>query len=91
MTDQDYHDLGKEKTFYPKRHIELDDLFFQDLLSAPLHLLEPIHPDIIPRILTEADNKVLNYHLLIDEVWEAIFSIDVDSATGPNGFSSLFY
>jgi hypothetical protein len=33
----------------------------------------------------------MNHLPLIDEVREAIFSIDADSAACPNGFSSLFY
>jgi hypothetical protein len=65
--------------------------FFQDLLAAPTQPLDPIRPNIIPKILTEVDNMELNRLPLIDEVREAIFSIDADSVAGPDGFSSLFY
>ncbi|CAI9761534.1 unnamed protein product [Fraxinus pennsylvanica] len=59
-----------------------------DLLSAPTQSLDLLRPNIILRLLMEDDNLALNRNLLIHEVREAVFSIDADSAVGPNGFSS---
>lgn len=47
--------------------------------------------DIIPRLLTEADNIPLNHLLLIHEVLKMVFSIEADSVASPNRFSSLFF
>ncbi|KAL2505620.1 Uncharacterized protein Adt_21241 [Abeliophyllum distichum] len=64
--------------------------FFQELLSA-LQPVDPIRPGIIPRLVSDEDNLQLNQTPTLTEVREAIFSIDPDSVTGPDGFSSHFF
>ncbi|KAL2476812.1 DNAse I-like superfamily protein [Abeliophyllum distichum] len=65
--------------------------FFQDLLSAAPQPVDPIRPDIIPRLVSDEDNLQLNRTPTLAEVREAIFSIDPDSVAGPDGFSSHFF
>ncbi|KAL2471459.1 Uncharacterized protein Adt_39595 [Abeliophyllum distichum] len=65
--------------------------FFQELLSAAPQPVDPIRPDIIPRLVSDEDNLQLNRIPTLAEVREAIFSIDPDSVAGPDGFSSHFF
>ncbi|KAL2532641.1 Uncharacterized protein Adt_05992 [Abeliophyllum distichum] len=65
--------------------------FFQELLSAAPQPVDPIRPDIIPRLVSNEDNLQLNRIPTLAEVREAIFSIDPDSVAGPDGFSSHFF
>ncbi|KAL2491396.1 Uncharacterized protein Adt_27024 [Abeliophyllum distichum] len=65
--------------------------FFQELLSAAPQPVDPIRPDIIPRLVSDEDNLQLNRIPTLAEVGEAIFSIDPDSVAGPDGFSSHFF
>ncbi|KAL2531794.1 Uncharacterized protein Adt_05145 [Abeliophyllum distichum] len=65
--------------------------FFQELLSADPQPVDPIRPDIIPRLVSDEDNLQLNRIPTLAEVREAIFSIDPDSVAGPDGFSSHFF
>ncbi|KAL2532961.1 DNAse I-like superfamily protein [Abeliophyllum distichum] len=53
--------------------------------------VDPIRPDIIPRLVSDEDNLQLNRIPTLAEVREAIFSIDPDSVAGPDGFSSHFF
>ncbi|KAL2497861.1 Uncharacterized protein Adt_23411 [Abeliophyllum distichum] len=65
--------------------------FFQELLSAAPQPVDPIRPDIIPRLVSDENNLQLNRIPTLAEVREAIFSIDPDSVAGPDGFSSHFF
>ncbi|CAI9766758.1 unnamed protein product [Fraxinus pennsylvanica] len=65
--------------------------FYQDLLFALTQLLDPIGNDIIPRILTEADNLALNRVHLIhkDVIQDDVYKIVLDFFDGdhlPQGF-----
>ncbi|KAL2475613.1 Uncharacterized protein Adt_36349 [Abeliophyllum distichum] len=62
-----------------------------ELLSAAPQSVDPIRPDIIPRLVSDEDNLQLNRIPTLAEVREAIFSIDPDSVAGPDGFSSHFF
>ncbi|KAL2498245.1 Uncharacterized protein Adt_23795 [Abeliophyllum distichum] len=62
-----------------------------ELLSAAPQPVDPIRPDIIPRLVSDEDNLQLNRIPTLAEVREAIFSIDPDSVAGPDGFSSHFF
>lgn len=53
--------------------------------------MDPICPDILPPLLTEADSIALNSLPLIYEVRKAVFSIEANSFGGPNEFSSLCF
>lgn len=47
--------------------------------------------DNIPQLVTQSDNDLLNRAPDIEEIKEVVFSINKESAAGPNGYSSLFY
>ncbi|KAL2453200.1 Uncharacterized protein Adt_49302 [Abeliophyllum distichum] len=62
-----------------------------ELLSAAPQPVDPIRPDIIPRLVSDEDNLQLNRIPTLAEVREAIFSIDPDSVAGSDGFFSHFF
>ncbi|KAL0284680.1 UNVERIFIED_CONTAM: hypothetical protein Sradi_7190700 [Sesamum radiatum] len=65
--------------------------FFQRLLTA-----EPVFPEEMDGEhsedgLTDEDRRSLCVMPTLEEVWEAVFSIDPDSVAGPNGFGAIFF
>ncbi|XP_022861025.1 uncharacterized protein LOC111381469 [Olea europaea var. sylvestris] len=63
--------------------------FYQNILSASPQSLDPIRPDIIPRLLTVDDNMELNCPPLIHE--EDVYMVVLDFFYGghlPRGFSA---
>lgn len=45
----------------------------------------------IPKLITEADNKILNNKLSLEEVRVAVFQLHPDKAPGPDGFQAGFF
>ncbi|XP_026416499.1 uncharacterized protein LOC113311932 [Papaver somniferum] len=47
--------------------------------------------DAIPKVVSSEDNKMLENILSAQEIKEAVFSMNADSAPSPDGFSGFFY
>jgi len=47
--------------------------------------------DVIPSLITERINNILISVPTEDEIYQAIFSLNKDSAPGPDGFGALFF
>ncbi|KAL2527111.1 Uncharacterized protein Adt_12165 [Abeliophyllum distichum] len=65
--------------------------YFQNILSR-----EPTEDcsellEAIPNIITVEENRNLNTAPTIEELKDTVFSLDKDSAAGPDGLSALFY
>ncbi|KAH9750075.1 reverse transcriptase domain-containing protein [Citrus sinensis] len=65
--------------------------FFRDLLSGDDGQFQQTDFDTIPTLVTAEDDAVLCREPDIDDVRRAVFSIDPESAPGPDGFCSKFY
>ncbi|XP_042033147.1 uncharacterized protein LOC121779791 isoform X2 [Salvia splendens] len=65
--------------------------FFQKLLSSDIDTLVEPDLDILSSIPAEVNMNELDKMPLIQEVRDAVFGICPDSASGRDGFSSLFY
>lgn len=47
--------------------------------------------EVIPKLVTEQTNNLLIMFSSEEEIHKAIFSLNRDNATGPNGFDLIFY
>lgn len=47
--------------------------------------------DFIPSVLTSEDNVLLMQPVRLEEVKEAVFLLNAESAPGPDGFSGVFF
>lgn len=71
-------------------------VFFQRLLSEPISqpappaLLDDFLQDI-PSLIGQDDNLTLMGPVSLQEVREAVFQLDEESASGPDGFSGFFF
>ncbi|XP_071928033.1 uncharacterized protein [Coffea arabica] len=65
--------------------------FFQDLFTEEGSRPSSEMLEIIPTILTEQDNMELTEVPSLNEVKKVIFSMDGDSAAGPDGFTGKFF
>ena len=68
--------------------------FFKKLYSAPnLDLVDPnsFPLSVIPKLISDEDNQLLNNPVSIREIKKALFSMDPDKAPGPDGFTAWFY
>ena len=68
--------------------------FFQELYSAPD--LAPVDPNsftlsVIPKLISEEDNQLLNIPMSIREIKKALFNMAPDKAPRPDGFTARFY
>ncbi|KAH9662191.1 reverse transcriptase domain-containing protein [Citrus sinensis] len=65
--------------------------FYRGLLSGDAGQFQQADFDTIPTLVTAEDDVVLCREPDIDDVRRAVFSIDPESAPGPDGFCSRFY
>ncbi|XP_042003915.1 uncharacterized protein LOC121752889 [Salvia splendens] len=65
--------------------------FFQSLLSSDIEHLQEPELDILSSLPTDFNLEALERTPTIEEVKRVVFDINADSASGPDGFSSLFY
>ncbi|XP_027184038.1 uncharacterized protein LOC113782345 [Coffea eugenioides] len=65
--------------------------FFQGLFSDQSGTNNFHGLDVIPKVVTERDNDELERFPSLEEVKEVVFSMDADSAAGPDGFSGKFF
>ncbi|KAL0309433.1 UNVERIFIED_CONTAM: hypothetical protein Sradi_5885600, partial [Sesamum radiatum] len=65
--------------------------FFQWLLTAEPVFLEEMDSEHLEDGLTDEDRRSLCVMLTLEEVREAVFSIDLDSVAGPDGFGAIFF
>ncbi|XP_027155152.1 uncharacterized protein LOC113774459 [Coffea eugenioides] len=65
--------------------------FFHHLFSDQPGLSSSPVLDVIPKLISDQDNLDLERHPSLEEVKDVVFSLDPDSATGPDGFSGRFF
>lgn len=65
--------------------------FFQGLLSGQASHIQVLDFDFLPSLVTADDDIQLCRDSTLEEVRNVVFSIDPDSAPGPDGFCSRFY
>ncbi|KAL0297842.1 UNVERIFIED_CONTAM: hypothetical protein Sangu_3176600 [Sesamum angustifolium] len=65
--------------------------FFQRLLTAEPVFPEEMDSEYLEDGLTDEDRRSLCIMPTLKEVWEAVFSIDLDSVAGPDGFGAAFF
>ena len=82
----------------PQQIADMAISFFHDLLSDELkydqHYWEPLKTELetlIPKLVTEDDNLMLQDIPNEEEIKNAVFSIDPNSSAGPDGFSAMFF
>ncbi|KAL0315400.1 UNVERIFIED_CONTAM: hypothetical protein Sradi_5418200 [Sesamum radiatum] len=64
---------------------------FQRLLTAEPVFPEEMHSEHLEDGLTDEDRRSLCVMPTLEEVWEAVFSIDPDSVAGPDEFGAVFF
>ncbi|KAL0291786.1 UNVERIFIED_CONTAM: hypothetical protein Sangu_3261400, partial [Sesamum angustifolium] len=65
--------------------------FFQRLLTAEPVFPEKMYSEHLEDGLTDEDRRFLCVMPMLEEVREAVFSIDPDSVVGPDGFGAVFF
>lgn len=68
--------------------------FFRDLLAqdSPMEMDSvDFFLNLVPRMVTAEDNAHILSPISLQEVKESVFSLDADSAPGPDGFSGKFF
>ncbi|KAK6789979.1 hypothetical protein RDI58_013779 [Solanum bulbocastanum] len=65
--------------------------FYQKLFSCESVSIKTETINYLPRCITDEDNEILNALPTLQEVKEYVFSLDPDSAPGPDRLSGLFY
>ncbi|XP_043710215.1 uncharacterized protein LOC122659132 [Telopea speciosissima] len=65
--------------------------FFVGLFMAQNRRRDEDLLDLIPRLVTDADNEMLMMVPPMEEVRKAVFGLSCDSAPGPNGFTGHFF
>ncbi|KAL0329291.1 UNVERIFIED_CONTAM: hypothetical protein Sradi_4915800 [Sesamum radiatum] len=88
--------LAQEETFWRQKAdpIGIKDSaasFFQRLLIAESVFPEEMDSEHLEDSLTDEDQRFLYVIPTLEEVREAVFSIDPDSVAGPDGFGAVFY
>ena len=68
--------------------------YFKDLFSAPEE--DPIDAnyyllDLVPKLVQQTDNLLLAAPIRMEELKKALDGMDVDKASGPNGFTARFF
>lgn len=64
---------------------------FQNMFTQDTHHSNFDSLDCIERCITEDDNTMLAAPPTMQEIKDCIFSIDIDSAPGPDGLSGLLW
>ncbi|XP_070044129.1 uncharacterized protein [Nicotiana tomentosiformis] len=65
--------------------------FFQKMFQADIVVEDSQILNVVKKVVTEADNAALTAMPSLQEVKDCVFSIDPDSAPGPDGLSAKFY
>lgn len=69
--------------------------FFRDSLCSqlpPSHYADvDFFPQHVPSVLQQQDNELLLASVSLSEMRKAVFLLDADSASGPNGYPGSFY
>ena len=65
--------------------------FFKSLLSAELAMGSWSILEVVPKVISDAQNVELECFPSSEEIREVIFSMDGESAAGPDGFTGWFF
>nr|XP_027066014.1 uncharacterized protein LOC113691883 [Coffea arabica] len=65
--------------------------FFQGLFTEEVGRASSDMLEVIPRVINDQDNSGLREIPSMDQVKEVLFSMDGDSAAGPDGFTGKFF
>ncbi|KAL0349860.1 UNVERIFIED_CONTAM: hypothetical protein Sradi_4135200 [Sesamum radiatum] len=82
--------LDQEEAFW-RQKAGFGGLFFQRLLTAEPVFPEEMDGEHLEDGLTDEDRRSLCIMQTLEEVREAVFSIDPDSVAGPDGFGAVFF
>lgn len=78
-----------------KKHIQTHVIkFYKNVFNEDsfLGVLDSSHfVDIIPNLVSFVENEMLIFSPSEEEIKKAIFTLDPNSAPGPNGFTSKFF
>ncbi|KAL0292648.1 UNVERIFIED_CONTAM: hypothetical protein Scaly_2580500 [Sesamum calycinum] len=99
--------LAQEETFWRKRRVldgpkmgsetrDISTLWYRSGDSERLLIAEPVFPEEMDSehledSLTDEDRRFLCVMPTLEEVREAVLTIDSDSVAGPDGFGAVFY
>lgn len=81
----------------PQEIAQLGITYFQQLYSDELNYSHQYYNQLetalscIPKIINGQDNDLLEKYPSFDEVRCAVFSLDPESAAGPDGFTGVFF
>lgn len=64
---------------------------FKDILAAESQTVNEAALDCIPTMITDAQNQVLSAMPSIDELKQVVFSMNPNSAAGPDGMNGKFF
>ena len=65
--------------------------FFKSLFTSEGHVEDKHLLDCIPQLILDADNSILSRVPDMEEIHQALLSLPVGAALGPDGFSLSFY
>ncbi|XP_026428356.1 uncharacterized protein LOC113324250 [Papaver somniferum] len=65
--------------------------FFEQRFKAQNMVVNDSILEVIPNVITESDQFMLEVILEAEEIKAAVFGMDADSAPGPDSFSGMFY
>ncbi|KAI0522535.1 hypothetical protein KFK09_004915 [Dendrobium nobile] len=65
--------------------------YFKDILNAAKTTITITNPNVIPKLVGEEDNLMLNQLPMEEEIWNTIKNMNGDYVAGPDGFTTNFF
>lgn len=66
-------------------------LLYKDQFTRGNHNDSFFLVDLIPKLISDEDNILLNKEPTMDEIKQVIFALNGSSSSGPNSLTRLFY